>query len=132
MTPAKDAFVEELFSLLPSGLSARARVQFCGPAGTDAIEAAVKLVKSATRRPTMFAFQGGYHGMSQGALSMMGNLGPKRALAGSLGGVQFLPYPYDYRCPFGLGGEAGEAAGSRTSRTCSATPRAACSRPPVC
>ncbi len=110
-TPAKDAFVEELFSLLPSGLSARARVQFCGPAGTDAIEAAVKLVKSATRRPTMFAFQGGYHGMSQGALSMMGNLGPKRALAGSLGGVQFLPYPYDYRCPFGLGGEAGEAAG---------------------
>jgi diaminobutyrate-2-oxoglutarate transaminase len=110
-TPAKEAFVEELFSLLPPGLSSRARVQFCGPAGTDAVEAAVKLVKTATRRPTMFAFQGGYHGMSQGALSMMGNLGPKRAMAGSLGGVQFLPYPYAYRCPFGLGGEAGEAAG---------------------
>jgi diaminobutyrate-2-oxoglutarate transaminase len=110
-TPAKDAFVEELFSLLPSGLSSRARIQFCGPAGTDAIEAALKLVKSSTQRSTMFAFQGGYHGMTQGALSMMGNLGPKRAVSGSLGGVQFLPYPYGYRCPFGLGGEAGEAAG---------------------
>jgi diaminobutyrate-2-oxoglutarate transaminase len=110
-TPAKDAFVDELFSLLPSSFASRARVQFCGPAGTDAVEAAVKLVKTATGRPTMFAFQGGYHGMSQGALSLMGNLGPKRPLAGSLGGVQFLPYPYAYRCPFGLGGEAGEAAG---------------------
>jgi diaminobutyrate-2-oxoglutarate transaminase len=110
-TPVKDAFVEELFSLLPAKLASRGRIQFCGPAGTDAVEAAVKLVKTATRRSTMFAFHGGYHGMSQGALSMMGNLGPKRALSGSLGGVQFLPYPYGFRCPFGLGGEAGEDAG---------------------
>jgi diaminobutyrate-2-oxoglutarate transaminase len=110
-TPAKDAFVEELFGMLPASLSSRARIQFCGPAGTDAIEAAVKLVKTATRRTGMFAFQGGYHGMTQGALGMMGNLGPKRALGGSLGGVHFLPYPYSYRCPFGLGGEAGEAVG---------------------
>lgn len=121
-TPSKDAFVEELFSLLPPSLASRARVQFCGPAGTDAIEAAVKLVKTATRRTTMFAFHGGYHGMSQGALSMMGNLGPKRALAGSLGGVQFLPYPYSFRCPFGLGGEAGEDAGLSYIRNLLADP----------
>lgn len=56
----------------------------------------------------MLSFQGGYHGMSQGALSLMGSLGPKRALAGLLNnGVQFLPFPYDYRCPFGLGGAEG-------------------------
>jgi len=110
-TPAKDAFVEELFSQLPASFASRARIQFCGPAGTDAVEASIKLVKTATRRSTMFSFQGGYHGMSQGSLALMGNLGPKRALGGSLGQVQFLPYPYSYRCPFGLGGEAGEAAG---------------------
>lgn len=46
--------------------------------------------------------------MSQGALSLMGSLGPKKPLAALLSnGVQFLPFPYDYRCPFGLGGEQG-------------------------
>ncbi len=41
----------------------------------------------------------------------MGNLGPKKPLGAVLStGVQFLPYPYDYRCPFGLGGEAGVKA----------------------
>ena len=56
----------------------------------------------------MLSFQGGYHGMSQGALSLMGSLGPKKPLGALLGnGVQFLPYPYDYRCPFGLGGAEG-------------------------
>lgn len=33
---------------------------------------------------------------------------PLGALLGT--GVQFLPYPYDYRCPFGLGGEQGVRA----------------------
>lgn len=110
-TPTKDEFVDELFGMLPAAWARQAKIQFCGPAGTDAVEAAVKLVKTATGRSSMFAFHGGYHGMSQGSLSLMGNLGPKKALAGSLGNVQFLPFPYAYRCPFGLGGEAGERAG---------------------
>ncbi len=107
-TPVKDQFVQDLFGLLPQALADEAKIQFCGPTGTDAVEAALKLVRTATGRSTVLSFQGGYHGMSQGALSLMGSLGPKRAMAGLLSsGVQFLPYPYDYRCPFGLGGEAG-------------------------
>lgn len=112
-TPVKDAFVQQLFDMLPGAWAREAKIQFCGPAGTDAVEAAMKLVKTATGRHGMFAFHGGYHGMSQGALALMGNHGPKRAVASSLGGVQFLPYPYSYRCPFGLGGGGGEAAGLR-------------------
>jgi diaminobutyrate-2-oxoglutarate transaminase len=111
MTPAKDEFVTQLLSMLPSQLAARARVQFCGPTGTDAIEAALKLVRTATGRKNMLAFRGGYHGMSQGSLALMGNLGPKKALDGTLEHVQFLPYPYRYRCPFGLGDDASEAVG---------------------
>lgn len=107
-TPVKDQFVQDLFGLLPEALAGEARIQFCGPTGTDAVEAALKLVRTATGRSTVLSFQGGYHGMSQGALSLMGSLGPKRALAGLLNnGVQFLPFPYDYRCPFGLGGAEG-------------------------
>lgn len=116
-TPVKDRFIQDVFSLLPGELAARAKIQFCGPAGTDGVEAALKLVKTATGRSTMLSFHGGYHGMSHGALSLMGNLGPKRDVAGLMPDVQFLPYPYAYRCPFGLGGEAGENAGLRYIET---------------
>ncbi len=107
-TPVKDQFVQDLFGLLPQALAKEAKIQFCGPTGTDAVEAALKLVRSATGRSTVLSFQGAYHGMSQGAMSLMGSLGPKKPLGALLGnGVQFLPYPYDYRCPFGLGGAQG-------------------------
>ncbi|MEA5674197.1 aspartate aminotransferase family protein [Pseudomonas sp. MH2] len=110
-TPVKDRFVQDLFAVLPEALRREAKIQFCGPTGTDAVEAALKLVRTATGRSTVLAFQGAYHGMTQGALSLMGSLGPKKPLGALLNsGVQFMPYPYDYRCPFGLGGEAGVRA----------------------
>ncbi|WIE48771.1 aspartate aminotransferase family protein [Pseudomonas sp. GM17] len=110
-TPVKDQFVQDLFGLLPLALAAEAKIQFCGPTGTDAVEAALKLTRTATGRSTVLSFQGAYHGMTQGALSLMGSLGPKRPLGALLTtGVQILPFPYDYRCPFGLGGEAGVKA----------------------
>ena len=111
-TSVKDAFVEELFDCLPPEFARHARIQFCSPCGTDATEAALKLVKTATGRRAMFAFHGGYHGMSHGALSLTGNLNAKTAVPGLMPDVHFLPYPYDYRCPFGMGGEAGHRTGS--------------------
>lgn len=110
-TPVKDRFMEDLFDTLPSEFSRDAKVQFCGPTGADAVEAALKLVKTATGRGTVLAFHGAYHGMTQGALNLMGNLGAKRPLHGILQGVQFLPFPYDYRCPLGLHGDSGVQAG---------------------
>ncbi|XYH97206.1 diaminobutyrate--2-oxoglutarate transaminase [Sorangium sp. So ce1128] len=108
-TPVKDRFMQDVLGTLPATFARHARIQFCGPTGSDAVEAALKLVRLATGRGTVLAFQGAYHGMTQGALTLMGNLGPKAALGSSLSGVQFLPYPYRYRCPFGLGGNAGVA-----------------------
>jgi diaminobutyrate-2-oxoglutarate transaminase len=105
MTPLKDAFTEALFSTLPPEFAARSRIQFRGPAGTDAVEAAIKLVKTATGKNALLTFNGGYYGMSQGALALMGDLSPKTDLGGLMPGVQFLPFPHVYRCPFGVGGE---------------------------
>ncbi|HEX7982300.1 MAG TPA: diaminobutyrate--2-oxoglutarate transaminase [Duganella sp.] len=116
-TPVKDRFVQDLFEVLPADFARGAKIQFCGPTGSDAVEAALKLVKLATGRGTMLAFHGAYHGMTQGALTLMGSLGPKKPFHGSLQGVQFLPYPYDYRCPFGIGGDAGLQAGLRYIET---------------
>ncbi|WP_177167864.1 aspartate aminotransferase family protein [Marininema mesophilum] len=112
-TPIKDEFVEELFSLLPSHFSSRAKIQFCGPTGADAIEAALKLVKTSTGKRSLLSFHGGYHGMTHGALSLTGNKGPKEHVPGLMSDVHFLPYPYSYRCPFGLGGDLGAEVGSR-------------------
>ncbi|MDF2974188.1 MAG: rhbA, partial [Microvirga sp.] len=67
-TPVKHQFMEALLASLPAEFSTHARIQFCGPSGADAVEAAVKLVKTYRRRRTMLSFHGGYHGMTHGAL----------------------------------------------------------------
>lgn len=104
-TPIKDEFVREILSCFPEEFAKNAKVQFCSPSGADAVEAAVKLVKTATGRRAMMAFHGGYHGMTHGALSMMGNLGSKNKITGLMSDVHFLPYPYTYRSPMGDNGE---------------------------
>ena len=105
-TPLKDAFTEALLAHMPGGQEEYC-LQFCGPAGADATEAAIKLAKTYTGRGTVISFSGGYHGMTHGALAMTGNLSAKNAVNNLMPGVQFMPYPHEYRCPLGLGGEAG-------------------------
>ncbi|WJV51195.1 diaminobutyrate--2-oxoglutarate transaminase family protein [Streptomyces flavofungini] len=104
-TPVKDAFTTELFRTLPPALADRARIQFCGPAGTDAVEAALKLTRMATGREGLLAFTGAYHGMTAGALEASGGARDVR--------VARLPYPQDYRCPFGIGGPNGAELAAR-------------------
>ncbi len=109
-TPVKDEFVETLMSLLPQELQGNVKIQFCSPSGTDATDAALKLCKTATGRSTIIAFHGAYHGMGQGSLSVTGNLNAKGKVHSLLPDVHFFPYPYSYRCPFGIGGDAGTDA----------------------
>ena len=109
-TPMKDEFVNTLLSIIPEELASRAKVQFCSPSGTDATDAAIKLCKTATGRGTVISFSGGYHGMGQGPMALTGNLKAKNHVANIMPGVQFMPYPYSYRCPMGIGGEAGTKA----------------------
>lgn len=106
-TPVKDRFVDTLLNLLPEDMRNNSKVQFCSPSGTDAVDAALKLCKTATGRENVIAFSGAYHGMGHGALSLTGTLGAKENVKGLMPGVHFLPFPYSYRCPFGLGGEEG-------------------------
>ena len=117
-TPVKDTFVHTLLSLLPEELKQHGKLQFCSPSGTDAVDAAIKLCKTATARSSVIAFGGGYHGMGHGALALTGNLNAKNNVNGLMSDVHFFPYPYSYRCPFGLGGEAGvDAACAYFERT---------------
>ncbi|MFJ8629162.1 diaminobutyrate--2-oxoglutarate transaminase family protein [Streptomyces sp. NPDC093568] len=120
-TPVKDAFITELFRTLPPGLADNARVQFCGPAGTDAVEAAFKLVRAATGRTGILAFSGAYHGMTAGALEASGGAFDVR--------VARLPYPQDYRCPFGVGGEQGAELAARWTESVLDDPKSGVRQP---
>jgi diaminobutyrate-2-oxoglutarate transaminase len=103
-TPLRDEFVEALFGVLPAALRG-GRIQFCGPTGADAVEAAVKLARTATGRASVIAFGGAYHGMTSGAMELSGAHAPRVAIGDRGGAVHHLPFPATYRCPFGAGGE---------------------------
>lgn len=107
-TAVKQMFMDEVLLSLPHFFSHDAVVQFCGPTGADAVEAALKLAKLITGRDGIFAFQGAYHGMTHGALSVTGNVSVKENMKGLMPHVNFLPYPYAYRCPFGIGEKGAE------------------------
>ncbi|GID90767.1 diaminobutyrate--2-oxoglutarate transaminase [Amorphoplanes digitatis] len=84
--------------LRPKGLDYKA--QFCGPTGTDAVEAALKLARKVTGRSGVFAFTGAYHGMSRGSLGVTGGLRARRAGGVSGRGVTFIPYEDGPQGPF--------------------------------
>lgn len=116
-TPQKDEFTDELFATLPRSLQESGRIQFCGPAGTDAIEAALKLARTATGRQPVLAFTGAYHGMTAGALAISGGVSAKTPMSGVAAEGVRLPFPYDYRCPFGVGGgRTGELSAAYVER----------------
>jgi diaminobutyrate-2-oxoglutarate transaminase len=100
-TRAKIEFMEEFNSSLPDELQGNVKFNFCGPAGTDAVEAALKIAKINTQRHTIIAFQGAYHGMTMGALSVTAHLHHRKQVPCLEPGVHFMPYSYCYRCPFG-------------------------------
>lgn len=112
-TEAKNNFIQTVKRFLPTELAQNSALQFCGPSGADAVEAAIKLAKQTTGRNTMFAFRGAYHGMTNGSMAMMGNLGTKARRTGLMSDVHFMPFPYHLRCPFGLGGNEGAKASIR-------------------
>lgn len=104
-TEAKNTFTDKILSMVPQPLASRARIQFCGPAGADAIDAAVKLCKTATGRSGMVSFHGGFHGSTQSTIALTGLRAPKEHI-GTQAGIQFFPFSYCYRCPLGLAPES--------------------------
>jgi diaminobutyrate-2-oxoglutarate transaminase len=91
-TPAKRKFLEDFESLIlePRGLDHR--VQFTGPTGANAVEAALKLARKVTGRTNVIAFTNGFHGVTMGALAATGNKFHRMGPSIPLHGVSRLPY----------------------------------------
>jgi diaminobutyrate-2-oxoglutarate transaminase len=101
-TPAKDDFIEAQLSMLAPELRRRMKVHFCGPTGANAVDAAVKLCKTATGRGDIVSFQGGFHGSSHAAMALTGLVAQKQPIANGMPGVHFFPFSYCSRCPLGM------------------------------
>jgi 4-aminobutyrate aminotransferase len=91
---------EELAAVTPVEGGARA---FFSNSGAEAIEAALKLARYATKRPNVIAFLGGFHGRTMGALSVTSSKTVQRRGFGPfVPGVFHAPYADCYRCPMKL------------------------------
>ena len=93
-------FVKRLLEIAPGNLRGSSKVLFGSPSGGDAIEAAVKLSKYYTKRHSVIAFEGSYHGQSTMSLALTGTRKFKEPYSPLGPEVHFAPYPYTYRCPF--------------------------------
>ncbi len=85
-----------LQSVLPAGLD---RVQLYS-SGTEAVEAALRLAKSYTRKYEFVSFWNGFHGKTLGSLALTD--GARRGLGPVAPGMHSVPYAYCYRCPLKL------------------------------
>ncbi len=90
---AKREFLQRFQDVIlgPRGLDYK--VQFPGPTGTNAVEAALKLARKVTGRTSVVSFTNAFHGMTLGALSVTGN-SMKRGGAG-VPLSHTMPMPYD-------------------------------------
>lgn len=68
------------------------KLQFTGPTGTNAVEAAIKLARKVTGRRNVVAFTNGFHGVTLGALSLTGNRKYRDAAGVALADVHHAPY----------------------------------------
>lgn len=99
-TTAKAAFLQELARTVLEPRSLDYKVQCCGPTGTDAVEAALKLSRKITGRTGAIAFMGAYHGVSLGSLALTGSRSLRRAAGTPLHDAVHVPYFAGPRGPF--------------------------------
>lgn len=67
-------------------------VQFTGPTGTNAVEAAMKIARNVTGQQNIVTFTNGFHGVSLGALAATGNSHHRDAAGVSLTGTHRMPF----------------------------------------
>lgn len=93
-TVPKREFIEfyEQKILQPRGLNYK--IQFPGPTGTNAVEAALKLARKVKKRQNIFAMMGGFHGMTLGSVALTTDAGSRAGAGVALQNVTHIPAPY--------------------------------------
>ena len=101
---------EKLVELVPGDFHKKV---WYGLSGSDASEAAGRLLHLATGKRRMVSFIGAYHGSTAASMAMSAHVAWTQFVGG--GHVTKIPYPHPYRCPFG-DGTSGEACAEKVIR----------------
>lgn len=91
-TKAKGEFLETFNEKILKPRNMEYIVQFTGPTGTNAVEAAMKIARNVTGQENIVTFTNGFHGVSLGSLAATGNAHHRNAAGLSLGGTHRMPY----------------------------------------
>ncbi|MGV3655845.1 MAG: diaminobutyrate--2-oxoglutarate transaminase [Noviherbaspirillum sp.] len=91
-TSAKERFLRTFEERIMKPRQLQYKLQFTGPTGTNAVEAAVKLARNITGRQNVISFTNGFHGVTLGALSLTGNRKFRDAAGVPLANVHHAPY----------------------------------------
>ena len=70
--------------------------------GASAIEDSWKVVRNHTKKQMAFAYMGGYHGRTLGASAITSSYRYREKFGHFGDRANFIPYPYCFRCPYGL------------------------------
>jgi diaminobutyrate-2-oxoglutarate transaminase len=93
-TAAKRDFLKTLDDVVLRPRNLDFKAQFCGPSGTEGMEAALKLARKIKSRPGVFSFMGAYHGLSTGSLAATSGRKYRAGLFPTVPGVTFMPFPF--------------------------------------
>lgn len=91
-TQAKQNFLETFERNILWPIESDYKMQFTGPTGTNAVEAAFKLARNITGRTNIISFTNGFHGVTLGSVAATGNSHFRNATGVPLGNVSFMPY----------------------------------------
>lgn len=91
-TTSKLQFLDTFQDVVLAPRSLDYRVQFTGPTGTNAVEAALKLARKVTGRRHVVAFTRAYHGHTAGALAVTANSYYQHETYGGRDDVSHLPF----------------------------------------
>ncbi len=90
---AKNRFIETFQQRILAPRNLDYKLQFCGPTGTNAVEAALKLARKVKQRSGIISFTNGFHGMTLGSLAVTGNEYHKEDIyCAGQSNVTFMPY----------------------------------------
>ncbi len=91
-TRAKGEFLESFNEKILKPRDMEYVVQFTGPTGTNAVEAAMKIARNVTGQHNIVTFTNGFHGVSLGSLAATGNSHHRDAAGITLSGTHRMPY----------------------------------------
>lgn len=89
---AKQRFLERFNEVVLAPRKLEYKVQFPGPTGTNAVEAAMKLARKVTGRTNIVFFTNAFHGMTTGSLAVTGNAGKRAGAAQPLCNATAMPF----------------------------------------